>query len=84
MSPPRPDLVGGNRVTIAGSDFLGATSVDFGSTAATSFVVDSDQAITAVSPAGSVGQVDITVTGPDGGSPIDPADQYTYALRVRR
>jgi hypothetical protein len=44
--------------------------------------VDSDQAITAISPAGSVGHVDITVTGPDGVSPIDPADQYTYALRV--
>ena len=69
-------------MTIAGSDFLGATSVDFGSTAATSFVVDSAQAITAISPAESVGQVDITVSGPDGTSPIDPADQYTFALKV--
>ncbi len=82
VSPKAGASTGGNRVTIAGSDFLGATAVDFGSTPATSYVVDSAQAITAISPAASVGQVDITVTGPDGTSPIDPADQYTFALRV--
>ena len=82
VSPKIGASTGGNRVTIAGSDLLGATSVDFGSTAATSYVVDSAQAITAISPAESVGQVDITVTGPDGSSPIDPADHYNFALRV--
>ncbi len=82
VSPGTGSSSGGNRVTITGSDFLGATGVTFGSTAAASFVVDSDQAITAISPAESVGQVDVTVAGPDGSSPIDPADHYTFALRV--
>jgi hypothetical protein len=82
VSPKIGATTGGNRVTISGSDFLGATSVDFGSTAATSYIVDSAQAITAISPSEPVGQVDITIIGPDGTSPIDPADQYTFALRV--
>lgn len=73
---------GDNRVTISGSDFSGATSVDFGSVPAASFNVDSDQAITAYSPAESAGTVDITVTGPDGTSPIDPADRYTFVVLV--
>jgi hypothetical protein len=82
VSPPRGATIGDNRVTIAGSDFTGATSVDFGSTPATSFTVDSDQAITAISPAESAGTVNITVTGPDGTSPIDPADQFMYVVKV--
>ena len=82
VAPGSGASTGGNRVTIAGSDFLGATAVDFGATPAASFIVDSAQAITAISPAEAVGKVDITVTGPDGTSPIDPADQFNFALRV--
>jgi hypothetical protein len=82
VRPSRGASTGENRVTITGSDFTGATAVDFGSVAATSFVIDSDQAITAVSPAGAVGPVNVTVIGPDGESPIDPADTFTYVLKV--
>lgn len=82
VSPRTGASTGGNRVTIAGSDFLGATAVNFGTTPAASFTVDSAQAITAISPAEAVGTVGITVIGPDGPSPVDPADQYNFALRV--
>lgn len=81
VSPRSGLTAGGNQVTIVGSDFTGATQVDFGSTSA-AFVVDSDQAITATAPAEPVGTVDVTVTGPDGTSPIDPADNYTYVFRL--
>lgn len=84
VAPRTGASAGGNRVTISGADFTGATAVDFGSTPAASYVVDSDQAITAITPEESVGTVDVTVTGPDGVSPIDPADHFNFVLRVPR
>jgi methionine-rich copper-binding protein CopC len=69
---------GGTSVTITGTGFTGAVDVDFGGSPATSFTVNSDVSITAVSPPGSVGTVDITVTTPDGTSVTSAADQFTY------
>ncbi len=58
-------LSGGTSVIVNGTGFTGATAVDFGSVAATSFAIDSATQITAVSPAATaVGGVDITVTVP--------------------
>ena len=54
-------------VVIEGSGFTGATEVNFGATAATSFTVDSDTQITAVVPAG-VGAKSVTVVTPVGTS----------------
>ncbi len=67
----------GSLVDIHGVNFSGATQVDFGSTPAISFTVDSDTMISAVSPAGS-GTVDITVTTSAGTSATSSADQFTY------
>ena len=75
--------LGGNQVTISGADFTNTTAVDFGSTPATDFLVDSPNAITAVTPAHAAGTVDITVTILGGAtSPIDAADQYTFVLNL--
>jgi hypothetical protein len=82
LSPRIGASYGGTRVIISGSDFSGVTGVSFGDTAAASFVIDSPQAITAVTSAESVGQVAVSLTGTDGDSPSDPADLYTFALRV--
>jgi IPT/TIG domain len=68
---------GGTTVTITGTDFSGATDVEFGSTAASAFNVDSPTQITAVAPAGS-GIRDVTVTTPSGTSAVSRADLYTY------
>jgi hypothetical protein len=71
-------VTGGTVVTIAGTGFTDATVVDFGTVAASSFLVDSATQITATSPVESAGTVDVTVIGPGGTSATLPADQFTY------
>ena len=77
ISPRSGSTLGGTVVTITGTGLSGATTVDFGSTAATEFTVNSAISITATAPAGS-GTVDVTVTTPGGSSPKVTADKYTY------
>jgi spore germination protein YaaH len=69
---------GGTTVTITGCGLSGATGVKFGGTAAASFTQVSDTEITAVSPAGATGTVDVTVTTPGGTSATSAADQFTF------
>ena len=78
ISPATGPLSGTTSVVITGTGFTGATTVKFGTTAATSFTVTNATSITAVSPAGSAGTVDITVTTPYGTSATSSADKYTY------
>ena len=80
ITPSSGPASGGTTVTITGSNLTGATAVKFGSTAATSFTVNSDSQISAVAPAGSAGTVDITVTTPVGTSVTSNADQFTYLV----
>jgi hypothetical protein len=70
---------GGTTVTITGTNLTGATAVAFGGTAAAQFAVNSATAITAISPAGANGAVDVTVTTPNGTSATSAADRFTYA-----
>ncbi|MFJ5220696.1 IPT/TIG domain-containing protein [Streptomyces sp. NPDC088354] len=65
VSPSQGPASGGTTVVLTGTDLGGATAVSFGSTAATSFTVNSSTQITAVAPAGS-GAVPVTVTTPGG------------------
>jgi hypothetical protein len=78
VSPTSGTTSGGTQVTITGTGFTGATSVKFGSAAATNFSVNSDTDITATAPAGTAGPVDVTVVGPGGISATSSADQFTY------
>jgi len=79
VSPGSGPVSGGTSVTITGSGFTGATAVNFGATAASSFTVNSDSSITATAPpATAVGPADVTVTTPSGTSATSSADQYTY------
>src|SRR5271165_5271939 len=77
VSPDTGFEAGGTSVTITGTRFTEASAVDFGSTPAASFTVDSQGTITTVSPPGT-GTVDVTVTTPEGTSPTSPADQFSY------
>src|ERR1700687_1457413 len=78
VSPNSGSIAGGTTVTVSGSGFTGVTSVNFGTTAATSFTIVSDTQITAVSPAHAAGIVDVTVTTPARTSAAAPADQFIY------
>ena len=60
VSPNGGPLAGGTPVTISGTNFTGATAVNFG-TNVVSFTVVNATSITAVSPAGT-GTVNVTVT----------------------
>jgi hypothetical protein len=76
ISPNQGPTSGGNTVTITGTNLSGATAVQFGSTAATSFTVVSGTQITAVVPAGAAGSVNVTITAPGGTSTL--ANSYFY------
>lgn len=54
---------GGTVVDITGTCFTGATDVLFDGVSAASFTVDSDTSITATTPAGTPGFVDVTIIG---------------------
>ncbi len=70
---------GGDTIDIVGSNFVnGGTTVDFGTAAATSVTVDSATQLTAVSPSGLAGSVDVTVTTSVGTSPTSSADKFLY------
>ena len=75
LAPTSGLAAGGTSVVITGTGFTGATAVQFGGTAAASFVVNSDTQITAVSPAGS-GAVTVGVTTPYGSG--TSAGTFTY------
>jgi alpha-tubulin suppressor-like RCC1 family protein len=77
LEPNTGEKSGGTSVTITGINFTGATAVKFGSSQAASFTVNSNTSITAVSPAGS-GNVDVTVTTPEGTSYTSPRDVFRY------
>ncbi len=78
VSPISGTTAGGTSVTITGTGFTGATTVDFGTTSATSFAVVSSTSITAMSPEESAGTVDVTVTTSGGTSAVSIADQFTF------
>ncbi|MFA5859095.1 MAG: IPT/TIG domain-containing protein, partial [Elusimicrobiota bacterium] len=82
INPTFGPAAGGTTVVITGSGFNGITGVagiKFATLNATSYTVDSDTQITAVSPAHAAGTINIVATSPVGASPIVPEDFYTYS-----
>src|SRR5271165_7358289 len=80
VSPNSGQANGGIVVTITGTNFTGATAVNFGSTAATSSSVTSSTSIPATTPAEPVGTVHTTVTTSSGTSPTSSADQFSFVM----
>jgi hypothetical protein len=79
VKPASGLTTGGNKVTIDGTGFQGATAVRFGSTSVTPAAVNSKgKTITVTAPAHSAGVVDITVVTPAGTSSTSNADLYTF------
>jgi IPT/TIG domain len=83
LEPHEGPAAGGTSVTILGTGFTGATAVKFGTTAASSFTVNFETVITAVSPPGS-NTVDVTVTTPEGTSPTSEGDRFSYGPTVSK
>jgi hypothetical protein len=81
ISPRRGPSSGGTQVSITGLGFTGTTAVNFGSTPATSFHVDSNTTITAVSPHGH-GLVAVSVVTPLGATSTTPnlANSFQYGF----
>jgi hypothetical protein len=78
VSPNTGNVAGGQVVTITGSNFSGATSVSFGSVAASSFTIQSDTTLVATAPAQAAGAVYVRVTTNNGTSTDSSSDQFTY------
>ena len=83
LEPHEGPAAGGTSVAIVGTGFTGATAVKFGTTAANSFMVNSESLITAVSPPGS-DTVNVTVTTPQGTSPTSEGDRFSYGPTVTK
>jgi hypothetical protein len=82
VEPKRGINEGGTQVTITGTNLTGATAVKFGSGNATTFAVNSETSISAVSPPGVPGAVNVTVTTAGGTSATTPADEFSYFTLV--
>jgi len=78
LSAPAGLTTGGASITISGTGFSDATTVMFGSNAATSMDVLSDMSIIATTPAATAGLVDVTVTNRAGASTATPADLFRF------
>jgi hypothetical protein len=79
VSPETGPSSGGTSVTITGTNLAEPSAVSFGATNASSVVVNSENSITATSPAGTPGAtVDVTVTTLGGTTATSAADQFRY------
>jgi len=78
LSAKTGPAAGATTLTISGVNFTGATAVEFGASDAKSFKVNSAKSITAESPAGTTGTVEVTVVSPDGTSALVPGDKFKY------
>jgi hypothetical protein len=77
VNPDHGPAAGGTSSIITGTGFTGATAVNYGSTAASKFNVDSSTQITATSPAGK-GAVNVVVITPAGTSDTSRLNLFTY------
>ncbi len=80
LSPKKGPAAGGTAVTITGTGFTGVTEVRFGATAA-AYAVGSPTSISATSPAGTVGTVEVTVVGEDGSSAPSKKARFKYTKK---
>ena len=78
VAPAAGPTLGNSEVVITGSGFKGAARVEFGSTPAASFKVESSTEIVATTPASASGPVNVTVTTAWGPSEVNANDVYVY------
>lgn len=84
-SPSSGVLAGGTTVVITGTNFFGlagASAVKFGTKNASSYVVNSPTQITAVTPSGVSGTVNLLITAVDGTATLSSAFTYKVVSSV--
>ena len=67
MNPASGVVSGGTVVTITGTNFVDGATVTFGGVSGTGVTFQNAGTLTATTPSHAAGQVDVTVTNPDGG-----------------
>jgi hypothetical protein len=83
INPKLGSEAGSTEVTIEGSGFAEGASVEFGSKPALNVKVNTATSITAISPAGSGSNLNVTVTNPAGTSPAVAADEFAYTTPAK-
>jgi IPT/TIG domain len=78
VAPKKGPAAGGTVVTITGTNFAEVAAVKFGGKEAIGFTVESLTRISATSPAGTTGKVDVTVTTANGTSMASSKDRFAY------
>ncbi|WP_128142373.1 IPT/TIG domain-containing protein [Janthinobacterium lividum] len=78
VTPASGPASGGTAVTITGTGFTGVTALKFGANNGVAVTVVNATTMTATSPSGSAGTVNVTVTASGGTSATDAANQFTY------
>lgn len=81
VTPNHGPVAGGTKVVITGTNFVGVSGVDFGTTPVdvSRYTVNSSKKITAYAPAESAGTETVTVTTSGGTSPPASVTGYTYS-----
>ncbi len=74
--PSRGPYLGGTEITIHGSFLAAVTSVSIGGVPVAGVVVSNSSTITAVTPPGSVGSVDVVITGAKGAITVPSGFAY--------
>ena len=84
VTPASGSDAGGTAITITGTGFVTGASVRFGASlrACTFVTVVSATSITCITPSGTAGVVDLTVTNPAGGGADLLAGAFTYSAGV--
>ena len=80
LTPSGGPTSGGTSVIINGTGFVAGTTVSFGGTPAKGVMVRSATTITALTPAGTPGWTDATVTTPAGTSAVTALDRFAYVV----
>ncbi len=70
VNPASGVVSGGTVVTITGTNFVDGATVTFGGVSGTGVTFQNASTLTATTPSHAAGQVDVTVTNPDGSSAV--------------
>jgi hypothetical protein len=82
VTPHKGSAASATTVSITGTGLDEASAVNFGAAAAARFEVKSSTSISAVSPAGMAGTVDVTVTTPGGTSATSSKGHFTFVPAI--